>query len=280
MSVGTHLCALYSGPAECDTGRLAFQREGLQHGDRCLFLVDHLEAAPVLELSMRRSSAGNVLDAGESRYCDVRCATDVCLQAGRFSEDRTTSFLADSAACAAEAGFPVLRVMVEMGWLLRQPRAMHDLVCYEAAVDQLVEQASAVVMCAYDLHRFGAEMLGEVLTTHETVLVDGTVLVNPNYQVGAGHVGATEPGEPQPHQAGAEGRRRRVIARDCWDALTVSEQRIAGHVVTGLTNQEIATLLVLSRHTVDAHLKHIYLKLGIHTRVELTVVALHHPVPR
>lgn len=277
MSVGTHLCALYSGPAECATGRLDFQREGLQHGDRCLLLVDHLDAAPVLELAMRRSSAVNALAAGEGRYPDVRCATDVCLQAGRFSEDRTTSFLAESAAHAAEEGFPVLRIMVEMGWLLRQPRPMHDLVCYESAVDRLAEQASAVVMCVYDLHCFGAAMLGEVLTAHETVLVDSTVLVHPHDQDGAGHLSAMAHREAGPHQAA--GRRRRVIGRDCWDALTVSEQRIAAHVVTGLTNQEIATLLAVSRHTVDAHLKHIYLKLGIHTRVELTVVALHHPVP-
>jgi DNA-binding CsgD family transcriptional regulator len=39
----------------------------------------------------------------------------------------------------------------------------------------------------------------------------------------------------------------------------------------------MAAALVVSRHTVDAHLKHIYIKLGIHTRVELTVLALEHP---
>jgi DNA-binding CsgD family transcriptional regulator len=47
-------------------------------------------------------------------------------------------------------------------------------------------------------------------------------------------------------------------------------------VVAGRTNREVATLLVVSRHTVDAHLKHIFIKLGIHTRVELTVLALRH----
>jgi DNA-binding CsgD family transcriptional regulator len=193
--------------------------------------------------------------------------------------DRTTSFLADNAVHAAEAGFPLLRVIVEMGWLLRQPQAVNDLMSYESAVDQVVEQASAVVMCEYDLHCFGAEMLGEVLTTHQSVLLDGTVLINPNYQVGAGHVRTTEPGEADPLPAGARGRPRSATARDRWEALTESELRIAAHVVTGLTNREIATLLAVSRHTVDAHLKHIYVKLGIHTRVELTVLALHHPVP-
>jgi DNA-binding CsgD family transcriptional regulator len=36
----------------------------------------------------------------------------------------------------------------------------------------------------------------------------------------------------------------------------------------------------VSRHTVDAHLKHIYVKLDIHKRVELTVLALRHSTHR
>ncbi|MGZ4663560.1 MAG: MEDS domain-containing protein [Mycobacteriaceae bacterium] len=275
MPAGTHLCTIYSGPAERDRVRFAFRWEGRLRGDRCLWLVDHLEAARVLELTSRRLSAG---DSGDSRYPHVHRASDVCLQAGRFSVDRTTSFLADSAVHSAEAGFPLLRVIVEMGWLLRQPQAMDDLLLYESAVDEVVEQASAVVMCVYDLQCLGVEMLVEVLTTHESVLLDGTVLVNPHYRVGAGHVAATETGGAQPRPAGAEGRRQQATASDPWEALTESERRIAAHVVAGLTNREIATLLAVSRHTVDAHLKHIYVKLGIHTRVELTVLALQHPV--
>jgi hypothetical protein len=43
-----------------------------------------------------------------------------------------------------------------------------------------------------------------------------------------------------------------------------------------MTNRTIAAELCLSRHTVDAHLKHVYLKLDIHSRVELTVLAVQH----
>ena len=273
MPAGTHWCALYSDPAERDRLRFSFLREGLQHGDRCLCLVDHLEEARVLELTMRQVS---VEIAGESHHPDVRRASDVCLQAGQFSVDRTTSFLADSANHAAETGFPHLRLIVEMGWLLRQPQAVDDLLLYESAVAPVVEQVSAMVMCVYDLRCFGVEMLVEVLRTHETVVLDGTVLVNRHFQVGAGDVAATEAGEARPRPAAARGRREQAVVGDLWYALTDSELRVVAHVVDGLTNREIATLLAISRHTVDAHLKHIYIKLGIHTRVELTVLALQH----
>ena len=45
-------------------------------------------------------------------------------------------------------------------------------------------------------------------------------------------------------------------------------------MASGLTNKVIAEQLGLSPHTVDAHLKHIFTKLGIHSRVELTVRAV------
>ena len=56
----------------------------------------------------------------------------------------------------------------------------------------------------------------------------------------------------------------------------MSELRVAELVVGGMTNRHMADYLNLSPHTVDAHLKHIYTKLDIHSRVELTVLALQH----
>lgn len=49
-------------------------------------------------------------------------------------------------------------------------------------------------------------------------------------------------------------------------ALTGREQEILGLVAKGLANQEIATVLVLSRATVETHIKHVYRKLAVHSR--------------
>ena len=64
-----------------------------------------------------------------------------------------------------------------------------------------------------------------------------------------------------------------------WASLTAAELRVVSGVARGMTNRSIAEKLYLSRHTVDAHLKHVYLKLDIHSRVELTVLAAAAPRP-
>jgi len=53
------------------------------------------------------------------------------------------------------------------------------------------------------------------------------------------------------------------------DQLTSREQEIAALVAEALSNREIAERLVISKRTVDAHVEHIYTKLGISSRMEL-----------
>jgi DNA-binding CsgD family transcriptional regulator/tetratricopeptide (TPR) repeat protein len=62
-------------------------------------------------------------------------------------------------------------------------------------------------------------------------------------------------------------------ARDGTDgplgALTAREREIALLVAGGRTNREVAEQLVLSAKTIEAHLRNIYAKLGVRSRVEL-----------
>ncbi|MET9854212.1 LuxR C-terminal-related transcriptional regulator [Streptomyces sp. NPDC006450] len=55
----------------------------------------------------------------------------------------------------------------------------------------------------------------------------------------------------------------------CWSGLSDMERRIAYLVSAGMTNQQIAKRVHLSAHTVNYHLRKIYRKLDINTRVEL-----------
>jgi DNA-binding CsgD family transcriptional regulator len=51
--------------------------------------------------------------------------------------------------------------------------------------------------------------------------------------------------------------------------LTSREREIADLVATGLTNQEIASRLFLSRRTVESHVARIFTKLDVRSRVSM-----------
>ena len=74
--------------------------------------------------------------------------------------------------------------------------------------------------------------------------------------------------------------RRRLVAAQRptagWAALTDSEGAVARLVAEGLTNREVAAKLFVSRHTVSGHLRSLFIKLAINSRVELTRLVARH----
>jgi DNA-binding CsgD family transcriptional regulator len=60
------------------------------------------------------------------------------------------------------------------------------------------------------------------------------------------------------------------IRREALAGLTPREAEVAGLVVEGLADREIAERLILSHHTVSQHMRAIYRKLGVDSRVALT----------
>ncbi len=56
-------------------------------------------------------------------------------------------------------------------------------------------------------------------------------------------------------------------------AMTDSELAVARLVAQGFTNREVAERLFLSPHTVSGYLRHVFTKLDVNSRVELTRLA-------
>ncbi len=70
-----------------------------------------------------------------------------------------------------------------------------------------------------------------------------------------------------PAQAGAAESAAR------WALLTAREREVAALVAGGLANKDIASRLVVSKRTVDAHIEHILGKLGYSSRVQIAALA-------
>ncbi|HTY30456.1 LuxR family transcriptional regulator [Mycobacterium sp.] len=65
------------------------------------------------------------------------------------------------------------------------------------------------------------------------------------------------------------GRGERKRPSSGWESLTPAERDVARLVCEGLANKDIATRLFVSPRTVQAHLSHVYAKLGVNSRVQL-----------
>jgi len=80
------------------------------------------------------------------------------------------------------------------------------------------------------------------------------------------------------HRLRELGIRRRVKSLDRpklgWDSLTDAELHVVRLAAEGYTNRAIANRLFVSPHTVNTHLRHVFDKLGIRSRVELTRIAV------
>ena len=72
------------------------------------------------------------------------------------------------------------------------------------------------------------------------------------------------------------GRGERKRPTSGWASLTPTERDVVRLVSEGLANNDIATRLFVSPRTVQAHLTHVYTKLGLSSRVQLAQEAARH----
>jgi DNA-binding CsgD family transcriptional regulator len=70
----------------------------------------------------------------------------------------------------------------------------------------------------------------------------------------------------------ARGTRKRPAVG--WESLTPTEAQVVDLAAQGLTNPQIGEQMFISRATVKVHLAHVFQKLDVHNRAELTAQAV------
>jgi DNA-binding CsgD family transcriptional regulator len=61
-----------------------------------------------------------------------------------------------------------------------------------------------------------------------------------------------------------------------WDSLTPTERKVVALAAEGLTSRQIGDRLYISTFTVGSHLRHVYQKLGINSRLQLAAETRRH----
>ncbi len=175
-----HICAFFNSSDEAYRVLLPFVKEGLELGEKALHTIDPRRREEHIH---RLSSAGIDVDAGINKeQIEILDWTDSHLRAGRFDQEWTLAFWGNVADEAKKKGFPLVRFVSQMEWVLETDLDMNELLEYEAkANDAWLRQEGPVnpAICVYDLRKFRGDIVVDVMRTHPLVIIGGVLQENP-----------------------------------------------------------------------------------------------------
>jgi len=80
---------------------------------------------------------------------------------------------------ADRRGFARTRLVAHMEWALEKREGVSDLLEYEARFNLVLRTNKDAVVCTYDLSKFSADIIMDVLRTHPMIIVGGILQENP-----------------------------------------------------------------------------------------------------
>jgi len=163
--IGAHVCGFFHDQRRRAEILDAFIGEALEARDKCYCLLHAPHTGP------------------EHRAVEYLTTAETYLAGGRFSAETMLGRLQRLVARAVdEDGYPGVRAVGEMSWAADGVPGADELGNYEAAVNGFEPRHRQVLLCLYDLSRFGADSVDQALRTHPWLLVADVVLLNPYYR--------------------------------------------------------------------------------------------------
>jgi len=173
-----HACAFFHTPEEEYRILLPFVQEGFQDKDKIFQIVDRRHRD---ERLLRIAELGIDVPAAErSGQLEVRAWENAHLRQGRF-EQHAMLDLVNEVLGKGKQGFGLTRFWANMEWSLEHVPGVEDIVEYETRLNHLMTKFDDVVICTYDLTRFSAAVVMDVLRTHPQVIIGGILQENPFY---------------------------------------------------------------------------------------------------
>ena len=204
----------------------------------------------------------------------------------------TTGF--DMKYRAMEALLTSARVAVALGDADRARDDAHRALVIGAAIDARIGIADTLECLAGiaggEDHQAAARLFGAADFLRRSVGAVRFLLYQPGYDADVAALRASMGDDPF-ERAWAEGaalsaaeavayaqrgRGERKRPSSGWASLTPAERDVVRLVAEGLANKDIALRLFISPRTVQAHLTHVYTKLGVTSRVQLAQEAARH----
>ncbi|SEP62094.1 MEDS domain-containing protein [Natrinema salaciae] len=170
-----HLALLYETQAEQFATAIPYVTQGLERGERCLYIADENDVETIL--AALRDAGVDVDGALESGALTVHTAQESYLRNGAFDPDDMIAFLSDAIDEAA-TDYEGLRITGEMTWVFGDDPPLEKLIEYEAKLNRFLPDADGIALCQYNREQFSAEIVRDIIKTHPHLIADQTVCQN------------------------------------------------------------------------------------------------------
>ncbi|CQH61886.1 MEDS domain histidine kinase [Halobacterium hubeiense] len=173
-----HLALFYRSNEAQLAASTAFLVEGLQSGNRCIYLLDVNTAADIkAELRRANIDAEARIDAGD---LVIRDAEEVYLASG-FDPTKMIATVEDEANTSIADGYDGLWLAGENSWCFHTDLSFDPILDFEAEFDAACPDLPVTALCQYDLDRFSETSTAKALRTHEQIIYQNQLCENPFY---------------------------------------------------------------------------------------------------
>src|SRR5580693_5613757 len=164
-----HICAFFNSFDEQHRVLRSFIKEGFERGDKAFHIVDaELQGEHLKRLAEAGIDVERALGSGQ---LELRRWQDAYLRDDRFDQDAMLALIEDVLQLGSAAGYPLTRFVSRAEWNLVDKAGIDSWLEYETRVNYVVSQHNDPVICTYDLSKFSASTVMDVMRTHPVVII-------------------------------------------------------------------------------------------------------------
>jgi hypothetical protein len=178
LTCSCHACAFFNSDDEEHAVLAPFVKEGLAENDRVVQIINDKHRAD----RVRRLKAEGVdVDGASARgQLDLREWEKAYLSGGKgFNQDSMLALIQEVLKQGRSSGYQMTRLWANMEWALEDLPGVEKIVEYETRLNHILPKYDDVVVCTYDLNKFSAATVMDILRTHPQVIVGGVLQHNP-----------------------------------------------------------------------------------------------------
>ncbi len=172
-----HVCAFFHSPEEKYRVLMPFIKDGFEQGDRSFHIVDPKHRSE--HVRHLENEGIDVAGAESAGRLEVYPWQEAYVKDDRFDQYRMIDLVKE--AIAKQGPGEITRFVGNMEWALEDLPGVDDLLEYETRLNQFLPEYRDPVVCCYDLSRFDASVVIDIMRTHPMVIIGGILQENPFY---------------------------------------------------------------------------------------------------